>query len=283
MQDLGTIHIDIDGGEGAPIPAGRPGGGTPGTASRLTEMAGSAQNAIKTIMSGPSGWSASIKSATSTMGSSFGTVGKIIGVASAALSVMSTAVMAVVGATIAAYNALRKLHSFVMEFANELRDYSPAILAAEAQNEVEMMLVKLRMGTSYGPAIASQIRQAGRIERAVLQIQGFAASIGARFLAPITEKVADLLEAIISNRNSIFAFVNSAIQRIADIMRAAAGVFMFIPGTQIQAVLMQKIAELLGGISIDIDGIERNTRKDADFSEANQMFLNDLRLMGARI
>jgi hypothetical protein len=184
-----------------------------------------------------------------------------------------------------AIDAVMRLHQFIMGVASDLREFSPAIQIADMTNEIAMTMEKLRLGGIAGPAIAAQIQQAGRIERSLLTIKSFAAGVGAAFLAPMTEALAKILEAIVGFLPKILEALPNAVKATADLMqRGGAGLLS--SGLGYGGIGMGMI--MLGGVLKTqvvptLQQIARNTQPQYDFTTANEPFVNDLRLMGARI
>jgi len=255
MQDLGKITIDINEGGGS-----------------------SAGGAASSASSGGGGGGINIQAMMSAAASALSFVA----------SVVKKAFDEVAKAARYIYDSLMRLHSFIMGFADDIREYSPAIQLAELGNEMEMMAKKMHMSAVTGPFVAAQIVQSGRVERAMLEIRGFTASLGAIFLEPITKAVADILENIVVRLPEIIEAIYEA-AKTTGMMAMKLGEAMVgsysllgVGGMGIGAVLIQ-----IGAMAINIS---KNVKKLADradaemsLSDLNKPFLNDLRLMGARI
>ncbi len=203
----------------------------------------------------------------------------------AALGVAAVGVAAAIVAVKAVVNALVKLHEFVMRFAEDIRQFSPSVQLADMQNEIASTLMKFRMGLVVGPAIGAQLQQAGRIERAIFQIRGYAAGIGAAFLEPMTRLLADVLDNLVAYLPKIVELLAGTLRFIGEfLMKSGQSMFGFASpmATGIGAGLVALGATALK-IANTANDIARNTKATADYSGLNQPFLDDLRLMGARI
>jgi hypothetical protein len=255
MQDLGKITIDINEGGGSSAGGAPSGSGGSGGGGGIN---------IQAIMS----------AAASAL--------------SFVASVVKKAFDEVAKAARYIYDSLMRLHSFIMGFADDIREYSPAIQLAEMGNELEMMAKKMRMSAVTSPFIAAQMVQSGRVERAMLEIRGFTASLGAIFLEPITKAVADILENIVVRLPEIIEAIYEAAKsgglgamKFGQHLVENHAVFG-IGGMTLGAWLIQ-----FGAAAINISkGVKKLAdRADAQMSlsDLNKPFLNDLRLMGARI
>lgn len=188
-----------------------------------------------------------------------------------------------VGAVRKAIDGLVAMHRFIMDFADDIREFSPAIQLADMQNEIEAVRTKMGLAAGTGAAIGSQILQAGRIERSILQIRGFVAGIGAVFLAPITKMIADLLE-------WLQKFLPRVIEAIAAILDGIGNfIGTILPGSGVAKLLgvsdvtLRNVAQTFYQMAADIRSIKQNTSPMQNYTALNQPFIDDLRLMGARI
>jgi hypothetical protein len=255
MQDLGKITIDINEGGGSSAggaPSGMSGGSGGGGGINIQAMMSAAASALSFVA----------------------------GVVKKAFDEVAKAARYI-------YDSLMRLHSFIMGFADDIREYSPAIQLAELGNEMAMMAKKMRMSAVTGQFVAAQIVQSGRVERAMLEIRGFTASLGAIFLEPITKAVADILENIVVRLPEIIEAIYEA-AKSGGLMSMKFGQALVenpifgMSGMALGAWIIQ-----FGAMAINIS---KNVKKLADRADAemsldelNKPFLNDLRLMGARI
>jgi hypothetical protein len=256
MQDLGKITIDINEGGGSSAggaPSGASGGSGGGGGINIQAIMSAAASALSFVA-----------------------------------SVVKKAFDEVAKAARYIYDSLMRLHSFIMGFADDIREYSPAIQLAEMGNELEMMAKKMRMSAVTSPFIAAQMVQSGRVERAMLEIRGFTASLGAIFLEPITKAVADILENIVVRLPEIIEAIYEAAKsggsmsmKFGQALVENHAIFG-VGGMTLGAWLIQ-----FGAAAINISkGVKKLAdRADAEMSlsDLNKPFLNDLRLMGARI
>lgn len=218
------------------------------------------------------------------MGAVLGQTGSAIaGAIMPALAVAKEAFGMLVGAVRKAIDGLVAMHRFIMDFADDIREFSPAIQLADMQNEIEAVRTKMGLAAGTGAAIGSQILQAGRIERSILQIRGFVAGIGAVFLAPITKMIADLLE-------WLQKFLPRVIEAIAAILDGIGNfIGTILPGSGVAKLLgvsdvtLRNVAQTFYQMAADIRSIKQNTSPMQNYTALNQPFIDDLRLMGARI
>lgn len=278
MQDLGKITIDIN--EGGKASAG---GAASGGASAPTAKSIMGQGASKVLdFAGKS-----IDGAAGFVSKAMMGIGAAVGVATVAFGAVVQAVKAVAA-------ALMALHKFIMDVAGELRDFSPGIQLAELGNDLNMMLTKFRLGNQYGAGIGAQIKEAGRVDRATLEIKTALAGMGSAFLRPITKLLADILEKIVQYLPKIINFLAGVASVMTEISKYSthAGVSReaaraLVPGGGLMlfdAVNPESgIVKMWRDIANDLRAINRNTRPDVDYKALNAPFLADLALMGAKI
>ena len=284
MQDLGKITVDVVTGMGG---GGSGVGGEEEAADKLG--LGEILKALPGMFSSMKGngfdFSATLAEMDNALEDSGSRFGSMLIKSTAGLAMATVVVGAITKAFKMAIDAVMRLHQFIMGVASDLREFSPAIQIADMTNEIAMTMEKLRLGGIAGPAIAAQIQQAGRIERSLLTIKSFAAGVGAAFLAPMTEALAKILEAIVGFLPKILEALPNAVKATADLMqRGGAGLLS--SGLGYGGIGMGMI--MLGGVLKTqvvptLQQIARNTQPQYDFTTANEPFVNDLRLMGARI
>jgi hypothetical protein len=284
MQDLGKITVDVLTGMG---------GGGSGVGSEeeaadklgLGEILKALPGMFSSMKANGFDFSTTLAEMDDALEDSGSRFGSMLIKATAGLAMATVVVGAITKAFKMAIDAVMRLHQFIMGVASDLREFSPAIQIADMTNEIAMTMEKLRLGGIAGPAIAAQIQQAGRIERSLLTIKSFAAGVGAAFLAPMTEALAKILEAIVGFLPKILEALPNAVKATADLMqRGGAGLLS--SGLGYGGIGMGMI--MLGGVLKTqvvptLQQIARNTQPQYDFTAANEPFVNDLRLMGARI
>ena len=284
MQDLGKITVDVLTGMG---------GGGSGVGSEeeaadklgLGEILKALPGMFSSMKANGFDFSTTLAEMDDALEDSGSRFGSMLIKATAGLAMATVVVGAITKAIKMAIDAVMRLHQFIMGVASDLREFSPAIQIADMTNEIAMTMEKLRLGGIAGPAIAAQIQQAGRIERSLLTIKSFAAGVGAAFLAPMTEALAKILEAIVGFLPKILEALPNAVKATADLMqRGGAGLLS--SGLGYGGIGMGMI--MLGGVLKTqvvptLQQIARNTQPQYDFTAANEPFVNDLRLMGARI
>jgi hypothetical protein len=284
MQDLGKITVDVVTGMGG---GGSGVGGEEEAADKLG--LGEILKALPGMFSSMKGngfdFSATLAEMDDALEDSGSRFGSMLIKATAGLAMATVVVGAITKAFKMAIDAVMRLHQFIMGVASDLREFSPAIQIADMTNEIAMTMEKLRLGGIAGPAIAAQIQQAGRIERSLLTIKSFAAGVGAAFLAPMTEALAKILEAIVGFLPKILEALPNAVKATADLMqRGGAGLMssgLSFGGIGIGLILLGGV--LKTQVVPTLQQIARNTQPQYDFTTANEPFVNDLRLMGARI
>lgn len=281
MQDLGKITVDVVTGEGGG------GSGAPEDAEKklgLGEMLKGLPGLFSAVKGNGLNLAKSMDLLDGILEDSGSKFGSFLTKATFALGLTAFAASAAVKAFKAIYDSVMKLHQFIMSAADDLREFSPAIQLADMTNEIAMTMQKFRLGMVVGPAIANQVAQAGRIERSLAQIRSFAAGVGAAFLAPITENVAKILEQVVAYLPKLVEILSSVTQGIAEMFNKigssllSSGISPMFGGSlmMISTTLQTKVVPALNQIA-------KNTQQPIDFTAQNQPFLNDLRLMGAKI
>jgi len=228
-----------------------------------------------------------------------------IGAMASAASFASTAFTAVAGVFTVLTKvvgevgkALLALNRFVLEVAGDLRDYSPGIQLAEAQNRMAMVFTKFRMGMQYGGAIGAQMLEVGRIERAFVEIRSAFAGIGAIFLRPITKYVADVLDNLKEYLPKITEAMAKAAEAVAVMVqlssyggtssvlaRMAVGYSHGAEGQRLFDEMQPGggIAAAFKEMARDLRALNRKTPDPKiDYGAMNEPFLADLRLMGMK-
>lgn len=281
MQDLGKITVDVVTGEG---------GGGSGVAEDAEKKLGLGEmlKGLPGLFSDVKGNGLNLAKSMDLLdgileesGSKFGS---FLTKATFALGLAAFAASEAVKAFKAIYDSLMKLHQFIMAAADDLREFSPAIQLADMTNEIAMTMQKFRLGMVVGPAIANQVAQAGRIERSLSQIRSFAAGVGAAFLAPITENVAKILEQLVAYLPKLVEILSSVTQGIAEMFNKLGSSLLFSGiSPMFGGSLMMISTTLQTKVVPALNQIARNTQQPIDFTAVNQPFLNDLRLMGAKI
>ena len=280
MQDLGKITVDVVTGEGGG------GSGAPADAEKklgLGEMLKGLPGLFSAVKGNGLNLAKSMDLLDGILENSGSKFGSFLTKATFALGLTAFAASAAVKAFKAIYDSVMKLHQFIMSAADDLREFSPAIQLADMTNEIAMTMQKFRLGMVVGPAIANQVAQAGRIERSLAQIRSFAAGVGAAFLAPITETVAKILEELVAYLPKIVEIMANVTKGVGESFTKAGAGMMSFGGYATGANLMMIGTVLQTKVVPALNQIARNTQQPIDFTAVNQPFLNDLRLMGAKI
>ena len=281
MQDLGKITVDVVTGEGGG------GSGAPADAEKklgLGEMLKGLPGLFSAVKGNGLNLAKSMDLLDGILEDSGSKFGSFLTKATFALGLTAFAASAAVKAFKAIYDSVMKLHQFIMAAADDLREFSPAIQLADMTNEIAMTMQKFRLGMVVGPAIANQVAQAGRIERSLAQIRSFAAGVGAAFLAPITENVAKILEQVVAYLPKLVEILSSVTQGIAEMFNKLGSSLLFSGiSPMFGGSLMMISTTLQTKVVPALNQIAKNTQQPIDFTAQNQPFLNDLRLMGAKI
>lgn len=248
MQDLGKITIDIN--EGGGSSAGGAGG------SNLSDILPSKSDLA------------------------VGLVGNLMGpvVAAVAIAVKKIAEH-LIAAAVKIYEAFMQLRRWVLEFADDIREYSPAVQLADLGNEMAMMGEKMRAAQMGGALVSSVVSAEGQVERSMFRIRSVLATAGAAVVAPVMQLVAKALKYLETWLPQIIDTIGKIIEMIGRAIQTAAS---FLPESM-GGNFFKKLGLSIEAIGNDVRGIKINTEPEIDFSELNEPFLNDLRLMGARV
>ena len=254
MQDLGRIVIDIN--ESGSSKAE----GISGIGNMNEDSAGGAAGAAEEI----------------------GSLAEVASTAAAAFTVVIGAFAAMAKVVGKVADALIALNRFVMEVANDLRDYSPGIQLAEMQNQIAMVNTKFRAGMQYGGAIGAQMLEVGRIERSFVEIKAAFAGIGSIFLKPITKGVADVAD-------YMKGFIPKVIEYLATYADGLGKLFASLSAGSSKLGLPSWLSSSTLSLSKafyqmgrDLRSIKQNTDPKIDYGAMNEPFFQDLRLMGVK-
>ena len=245
MQDLGKITIDINegGGSSAGGAAGGMAGGMSGSLPKLSSI--------------------------SEM------IGPVIGaLASAAKIAASLAIKAAKQI----YEAFMQLRQFVLAFVDDIREYSPAVQLADLGNEMAMMGEKMRAANMGGALAANVVSAEGEVERSLFRIRSVLATAGAAIVGPILKLVAKALQYLETWLPKIVDTIGKILEWLCNAIQVASKLLPPNPGN-----FFKELGVSIEKIGKDIREINLNTKPGIDFSELNKPFLDDLRLMGARV
>lgn len=246
MQDLGKITIDINEGGGS--------------------SAGGAAGGMGKAMSG----GLSIAALASEI------VGAIIGAIAAAAKVV---VGLVIKAVSKLYEAFMQLRQFVLAFVDDIREYSPAVQLADLGNEMAMMGEKMRAANMGGALAAKVVSAEGEIERSLFRFRSVFATAGAAIVGPILQQVAKVLQYLETWLPKVIDIIGRLVELYGIGLQMAASVLP----TSMGGDFFKNLGVSIEQIGKDIREINLNTKPEIDFSELNKPFLDDLRLMGARV
>jgi len=251
MQDLGKITIDINEGGGSSA-----GGAASSDQIQLQDIIPSKSDLVA-----------------SGVGAIFGPIGAAIAFA------LKKVTEYLIAAAVKIYEAFMKLREWVLKFADDIREYSPAIQLADLNNELQMMATKMQAAGMGGALTANVVSAEGRVDRSMFRMRAVIATAGAALVGPVMNLVAKILEylerwlpKIIQTIGRIIESIGLAIQYASKILPAAYGGDFF-----------KSLGEEIEKIGQDISQIKMNTNPAFNYTDLNKPFLNDLRLMGAGI
>jgi flagellar biosynthesis protein FliQ len=251
MQDLGKITIDINEGGGSS------GGGA----------ASSDKIQLEDFMPSKSDFAVG-------MGASlFGPVATAVAIA------LKKVTEYLIAAAIKIYEAFMKLREWVLKFADDIRQYSPELMLADLNNELQMMITKMGAAQMGGRLTAGVVAQEGRVERSLFRMQAYLSTVSAAVVGPIMKAVANILEyleswipKIIDAIGAMIEALGLTIQAMSDILPAGYGGNFF-----------KSLGKEIEKIGNDVRQVKMNTAPAVNFGDINKPFINDLRLMGATI
>jgi hypothetical protein len=246
MQDLGKITIDINEGGGS--------------------SAGGAAGGIGKAMSG----GLSVAALASEM---------VSGIITAIYSALKIAVVQIIKAAKMIYDAFMQLRQFVLEFVDDIREYSPAVQLADLGNEMAMMGEKMRAANMGGALAARVVSAEGEIERSLFRFRSVFATAGAAIVVPILNQVSKVLQYLETWLPKVIDTIGYLIEFYGKGWQMASA---FLPDSM-GGDFFKNLGVAIEQIGKDIREINLNTKPEIDFSELNKPFLDDLRLMGARV
>lgn len=265
MEDLGRIVIDVNATGG--------GGAGGGQGSRMMDRVGGALTKAGAGLA-ESGAMALAQS---------GGVGSAIAGALSAAGPGGVAVAAALGgmvvATVAVKKAFDVLNNAAKRLTESLRDYSPAVMIADAMNDIKMMQEKFQAAATYGPQLAQRQMAEGRIDRALFQLSAALGGISAAVVTPILEMTATILEAIVKR---LVPAIFEAIRTVLNVaIQIAIAIRDYFPNNDKIFWTTVAVQATLGAMVISLDKMAAAQQKQAN--DSNEPFLADLRLMGATI
>ena len=249
MQDLGKITIDIN--EGGGSSAGGAGGAAGGAGG---------------LMSG----GLSVASMASQM---------VSGIMTAIYSALKIVVVQAIKAIGKVYEAFMQLRQFVLAFVDDIREYSPAVQLADLGNEMAMMGEKMRAANMGGALSARVVSTEGEIERSLFRFRSVFATAGAAIVGPILKVVSKVLQYLETWLPKIIDTIGYFIEMYGKLWQSFATLLPKSMGSE----FFKNLGASIEQIGKDIREINMNTKPGIDFSELNKPFLDDLRLMGARV
>jgi hypothetical protein len=251
MQDLGKITIDINEG----------GGSSAGGAASSDKIQ------LEDFMPSKSDFAVG-------MGASlFGPVATAIAIA------LKKVTEYLIAAAIKIYEAFMKLREWVLKFADDIRQYSPELMLADLNNELQMMITKMGAAQMGGRLTAGVVAQEGRVERSLFRMQAYLSTVSAAVVGPIMKAVANILEYLESWIPKIIDAIGAMIEALGLTIQAMSNILPAGYGGSFFKSLGKEIEK----IGNDVRQVKMNTAPAVNFGDINKPFINDLRLMGATI
>lgn len=181
---------------------------------------------------------------------------------------------------------IKKAAQAIAAFTEKVGEYSGRISAAKAMADVERETAKLRAPKGLAGIAGAEFERAmGGLEASFTRFQAAITPILTTFVIPAMRA----LELVVDTLSWIFEMVNKwfgTITLILGTVIAAIGVALMATLNPVGLVVGAALAGIGAGVIYmgqKLSQIDKNTRPKDDFTDANAPFLNDLRLMGARI
>lgn len=207
-----------------------------------------------------------------------GMVSEMLAVAAKA-SLIGLAVTAALGAVVGVAKLVtgtfKMLDNAAAGLTETLAEMSPAVMVTRMRNELMMFTSRMRLAGETGAVLAAREEALGRIERSMFRLGSVVGVIGARFLTPIYDLLASILEAVERNIDVI----QTVVRAIGDIYAFIGRTLSFIGNLGLGA-FYNVIAAILNQIASALGIVARNTTPEY---QGNEPFIQDLRLMGVPI
>jgi uncharacterized protein YukE len=174
----------------------------------------------------------------------------------------------------------------VAAFTEKVGEYSGRISAARAKADVEREMAKIRAPRGLAGVAGAEFESAmGGLEAAFTRLQAAFAPLLSTFAIPALralEMVVDALAWIGELVNKWFGTITAILGAVI----AAIGIALIATLNPIGIAVGLALTGIGAGVVYmgqKLSQIDKNTRPKDDFTDANAPFLNDLRLMGAKI
>lgn len=220
--------------------------------------------------------------------------GAAFGVAAAAAKVILPVgiALAVVGsAAYVAVKGLMMVRDTMRGLTDELRDISPQVALGEAQAQLIRLKSQLEANAAVGGLLGKQVNVQARLDAAIMKFKvttvealGPLVNMAMEGMVRIVESfvagMREILDAI-GGPGGLMASIGTFIKSVysSPIVKALA---LFNPALSAVAGPMVMLGESLERIGRDVSQIKRNTQQELA-GEANEPFLQDLRIMGVPI
>jgi hypothetical protein len=169
----------------------------------------------------------------------------------------------------------RMLDNAAAGLTETLAEMSPAIMVTRMRNELMMFTSRMRMAGETGAILAAREDALGRIDRSMFRLGSVVGIMGAKFLTPIYNLLADILETVERNLD----VGKMVVQFVSSVFQVIGRTFMVI-GNLGLGTFYGVIAAILTQIASALGIVARNTTPEY---QGNEPFIQDLRLMGVPI
>jgi len=196
----------------------------------------------------------------------------------AKVSKVGLAFTVALGAVITGAKAVAATFNFLDNAAagltETLAEMSPSIMVTRMRNELLQFADRMRMAGTVGPIMAAREEALGRLERSMYRLGSIVGVFGAKLLTPLYNVLADILEAL----ERIMGMAQAVVRAMSTIYGIIGrSLLPFMPSLGMGYL---GVSGVLGTLANSMTQIARNTNP---VYQGNQPFIDDLRLMGARI
>lgn len=269
MEDLGRIIIDVNAaGEGG-------GGGGGGSLAALRGGAGTVGGIIAGNLSQAGIRGAMGLPAVGGMVAEMLSVVKKTGLVGLAITTVLGGLVIQIQAVVTGFKVLARMAD---NLADAIADMDPSVLVARAQNEILMFQERLQASARFGGVMGGYETAGGRLDRAMFRLSASLGGIAAAVLTPLLNIAAYLADVI--EKKAIPVIVDTA----KKILLAIAQVFMDLANMYGESPKMfwgfLAMSTSLSSMANSLGTLANNSNQQ---TASNQPFIDDLRLMGARI
>lgn len=270
MEDLGRIVIDVN------ASGGGGGGGGGGSFAAMREGAGTIGGVIAGNLS-----QAGIRS---TMGLPMvgGMVSELMSI-TAKTGLVGLAITTILGALTIQIKAIvstfKVLDRAATNLSRSLADMDPNILVAQAQNEIRMFNERMRASAQYGGVMGGYETAGGRLDRAMFRLSSALGAMSAGVLTPLLNIAAFVAEVI--EKQAIPAIKEATQKILLGLSQMFIGLANAVePYSPKMFWSFVAVSASLSSMANSFNTVAKNSNQMA---MTNQPFLDDLRLMGAKV